>query len=79
MNAIVKFIIGILILLLGIYWYVPNAVPYLPATLESLAVVFSGVFGLILILLGAIIAWIEYEDIKWEKEEKEEKAKVKEI
>lgn len=79
MNAIVKFIAGIIIFLLGIYWYVPNAVPYLPSTLESLAVVFSGVFGIVLILLGAIIAWIEYEDIRWEREEKKEQAKAKEI
>jgi len=35
--------------------------------------VFVGVFGLILIFLGLIIAWIEYEDLKWERKEKKKK------
>lgn len=76
MNSAVKMIIGLLIFVAGIYWYAADFLK-LPAfsvlggyAIESLKVVFFGVFGLLLILLGLIIAWIEYEDLKWERKEK---------
>ncbi|MCX6815861.1 MAG: hypothetical protein NT120_03345 [Candidatus Aenigmarchaeota archaeon] len=79
MNSGVKLIIGILVFLAGVYWYWPgNAVA--PALGVASAVraflnVFAGLFGLVLIFLGLIIAWIEYEDLKWEAREKAEKKK----
>ena len=76
MNAGVKMIIGLLIAVAGIYWYAADALE-LPGfsvlgtySLSALKTVFFGVFGVFLILLGLLIAWIEYEDMKWEKEEK---------
>ncbi len=87
MHAAVKLIIGLLILIAGLYWYVApifhggqNGVATflgVASTFQSFLVVFAGLFGLLLVVLGAIIAWIEYEDLKWERREKAEATKTK--
>ena len=82
MHAASKMIIGIIIFLAGIYWYVAGS-PYLKApgiqqfvpttigsTFQAFLVVFFGLFGLFLIFLGLVIAWIEYEDLKWSSGQK---------
>lgn len=83
MNSGVKMIIGLLIFLAGVYWYVADLLR-LPAftvlgayALNSFKIVFFGTFGLFLIFLGLIIAWIEYEDMKWEAREKAERSRKK--
>jgi len=79
MNATVKFIIGLLITVAGIYWYVAEylgfpAFQYFGAySINALKTVFFGVFGLFLLLVGLLVMWIEYEDIKWSREEKKGK------
>lgn len=81
MHAGVKLVIGLLIFFAGIYWYAADflRLPGFSALGTSawlaLKTVFIGVFGLFLIFLGAIVAWIEYEDLKWEQREKAEKKK----
>ena len=80
MNAAVKLVLGIVLFLIGLYWYLPGTPAQAPAllgdTLHNLKVVFTGVFGLILVFLGLIIAWIEIEDMKWESKEKKQKAQA---
>lgn len=84
MHAAIKMIIGILIAIAGIYWYLADyiatgwkAIVGINAW-EAFLTVFFGVFGIFLFLLGLLIAWIEYEDLKFESEEKkEEEKKVK--
>ena len=77
MNSGVKLIIGIIIFLIGIYWYLPGnaAAGFLGvhSTWRAFLTVFAGLFGLFLLFLGLIVAWIEYEDIKWERKEKSAK------
>ncbi len=81
MSAAAKLVIGIIIFLVGIYWYAAPLFGHnflssvFGSTFQDFLVVFGGLFGILLILLGLLIAWIEAEDIKWEKKEKEEKAK----
>jgi predicted membrane protein len=79
MHAGAKLIIGILIFLVGVYWYWPgnSVAPILgvASNVRAFLTVFAGLFGLLLIFLGLIIAWIEYEDLKWESREKKEKKK----
>ena len=77
MHSAVKLIIGLIIFAAGIYWYLGTGFYGLIGTvaLNALKTVFIGVFGLFLIVLGLIIAWIEYEDLKWEAKEKKEKKK----
>ncbi len=83
MHAAVKLIAGVIIFLLGVYWYVAplfgnhflsSLVPKtVGSTSQAFLVTFFGVFGLILIFLGLIVAWIEFEDLKWERKEKKTK------
>ena len=79
MNSAVKLLIGLLILAAGIYWYLPgNAIsPALgvASTFSAFLTVFAGTFGLFLVFLGLIVAWIEYEDMRWESREKKEQKK----
>ena len=80
MGAGVKFVIGLIIAIAGIYWYVADyfrvGVPGWigGAAISALKTVFIGVFGLLLLFVGLIIAWIEYEDLKWESKERKLKA-----
>lgn len=77
MHTGVKLIIGIIVFLAGIYWYLPGtAIPRffgVASNFQSFLVVFSGLFGIFLILFGLIIAWIEYEDLRWKGREKKKK------
>jgi amino acid transporter len=77
MHPAVKLIVGLIIAIIGIYWYVADFVGTNPvvswmgySALAALKQVFIGVFGLFLLFVGLIIAWIEYEDLKWEMKEK---------
>jgi len=78
-HAGVKLVIGLLILFDRIYWYaadflrLPGFSMFGTEAWMALETVFIGVFGLFLISVGAIVAWIEYEDLKWERREKSEK------
>lgn len=81
MSSVAKLIVGIIVFLIGIYWYLPanyikQFVPItVGSTFQAFLVVFFGLFGLVLIFVGIITAWIEIEDMKWERREKAEKAK----
>ena len=73
MGAVLKMVIGLVIFLLGIYWYLPNTAVstfFGRSAFQSFLVVFEGLFGLILIFLGIIVAWIEFEDFKWARKGK---------
>jgi len=81
MHSAVKLIIGLIIFVAGIYWYLPGnaaaAALGVASNVRAFLTVFAGLFGLVLIFLGIIIAWIEYEDLKWESREKADKARKK--
>lgn len=67
MNTIVKLIIGTLLIIAGIAWYYnPNAlVPYgLIDSVTSLKIIISGIVGLILIIFGLLLIWVELEEVK---------------
>lgn len=83
MHAAIKMIIGILIAIAGIYWYLADyiatgwkAIVGINAW-EAFLTVFFGVFGIFLFLLGLLVAWIEYEDLKFEREERKEEKTTK--
>lgn len=78
MNSYAKLIIGLVILLVGVFWYAGPLLGQFDTILgvrptAAFIQVFAGTFGLFLILLGLIVAWIEMEDIKWERKEKGKK------
>lgn len=67
-KNLAKTAIGISVFLVGILWYV--------RFFKSLWILFTGIFGLILICVGLGFAWLSYEDYKMSKpEEKEEGTK----
>ncbi len=79
MHSAVKLVIGLIILVLGLYWYAAPMLGHLGLqnalgenTFRALVTVFSGLFGLVLIFFGLVVSWIEYEDLKWEAKEKKE-------
>ncbi len=65
MHPAIKMIVGFLILAAGLYWYATD-VPYMGATLSALKTVLAGTIGVVLILLGLLIVWIEYEEMKYQ-------------
>jgi energy-coupling factor transporter transmembrane protein EcfT len=79
MHPLAKFLIGLLLFVAGVYWYIG---PFLPPSIGFQFILgefrptkefirfFVGIFGLVLIFFGFVIAWIEYEDWKWSKEAK---------
>jgi hypothetical protein len=79
MNAAAKLIIGLLVTIAGLAWYIwGNAFkPYLGvSSWTSLGILFAGGFGLFLILIGLFVTWIEIEDLKDMKSEKKEALKT---
>ncbi len=82
MGALFKMFVGILILLAGLAWYAVELYPGLTILgvppLSALKTVAVGSFGLLLALFGLLMAWVEYEDWKWEQREKEEMRKAEE-
>lgn len=77
MHAAVKLILGLVVLLIGLYWYAAPLFGHFGlanffgvSTFRAFVTMFAGLFGLLLVGLGMIIAWIEYEDLKWESREK---------
>ena len=73
--TIIKMIIGILIFLSGIYWYIGFDIFDGKSNLDSLITVFSGIFGIVLIITGFVMVFLLYENMKWEKKEKEHNIK----
>lgn len=82
MHSAIKLIIGVIVALAGLYWYVADffgrgVTGWIgTSALSALKTVFIGVFGLLLIFVGLVVAWIEVEDLKWQSREKTDSAKA---
>ncbi|MCJ7478788.1 MAG: hypothetical protein MUP63_01260 [Candidatus Nanohaloarchaeota archaeon QJJ-7] len=70
-----KMIIGAIMVVLGVWWYIPNgpfnsaAVSFSTLTnLQSLSVAVQGGLGLLLVLVGAFVVWIERDELRIRKE-----------
>ncbi len=80
-SNILKMLIGIVILVIGIVWYVPKEFNGL-GFLGDLLTLLGGTIGLFLLFVGLIVAWMGYDDYKMDQEmakeeKKEEKKEVK--
>ena len=72
-NNIIKMLIGIVVLIIGIVWYLPKSYYGLGFWVELLSLL-KATIGLFLLFVGLIVAWMGYDDYKMDKEmEKEEK------
>jgi hypothetical protein len=81
MNPFVKLLIGLMLVLSGVSWYIFNKafIPYFGVTsLKALGIVFIGSFGIFLLILGLIVVWVEIEEIRdlfSNRKKKEDKTK----
>ena len=75
MHAAVKILLGLILLIIGIAWYLVgiDGIPFLGdlfstmtiySFLDALFVVFFGLFGLMVILVGVILLWLGIEDMR---------------
>lgn len=62
MHPLVKAFVGFLLIIAGVYWYYSGF-------FVDLISLFKASFGLVLIFAGLLIAWVEYEDWRWIREE----------
>jgi hypothetical protein len=65
MNATAKVIIGIIVALAGVAWYIWGGVfsSYIGmSSLQALGVILAGSLGLFLILVGLLVAWLAWEE-----------------
>ena len=82
MHSAAKMLVGVLILIAGLYWYLADivnvnlAASWLGSSaIAALKSVFIGIFGLVLVFVGLLVMWIEYEDLKWELQERKSSVK----
>lgn len=77
-NNIIKMLIGIVILAIGLVWYIPKQLYGLGFYVELISLL-KATIGLFLLFVGLIIAWMGYDDYKMDqemaKEEKKEETK----
>jgi hypothetical protein len=79
MNPLAKAFIGVIILLVALYYIFAGIPGYLKPALPDVLTVLNGVIPILVILLGAFIIWLEWDEWKIERElEKEEKKLEKE-
>jgi len=77
MGPIAKLIIGIVLVLIGLYWYL-GPIPIIGGVFWPLLLkAFYAMFGLLLILIGAFLAWLEYDEWKTQKEIAKEERKAR--
>jgi hypothetical protein len=74
MNAAAKLVMGLLVTIAGLAWYIWGDTTFKPylgvSSVTALEIIFVGSFGLFLIMVGLFVTWIEIEDIKDMKAEK---------
>lgn len=71
-GNILKMLVGIVILIIGIAWYVPKSY-YGLGFLDELLDLLKGTVGLLLLFVGLIVAWMGYDDYKMDVEMAKEK------
>lgn len=71
----VKMIVGALIALLGVWWYIPdgglNSALTSVSTLtnvESLLALFQGSLGILIVFVGVFVVWIQHDELKMRRE-----------
>lgn len=77
-GNIIKMLIGIVILVAGIVWYIGIPGSGFEGFLKQLLDLIAGSLGLFLLFVGLIVAWMGYDDYMMDKEmAKEEKKEEK--
>jgi hypothetical protein len=71
-NNIIKMFIGIVVLVIGLVWYLPG---YGLGYYIELMSLLKATIGLFLLFVGLIVAWMGYDDYKMDKEMAQEEKK----
>lgn len=74
-NNIIKMLIGIVLLIIGVAWYVPV---YGFGFWVQLVALLKATIGIFLIFVGLVVAWMGYDDYKMDKEMAKEETEKKE-
>ncbi len=72
-GNIVKMLIGIVILVVGLVWYLPEGIGF--GYYKELISLLKATIGLFLLFVGLIVAWMGYDDYKMDKEMAQEEKK----
>jgi membrane-bound ClpP family serine protease len=72
-SNIVKMLIGIVLLVVGLVWYLPKG--YGLGFYTELISLLEATIGLFLLFVGLIVAWMGYDDYKMDKEMAQEEKK----
>jgi len=72
-SNIVKMLIGVVILVVGVVWYLPKG--YGLGFGGQLISLLEATIGLFLLFVGLIVAWMGYDDYKMDKEMAQEEKK----
>jgi hypothetical protein len=72
-NNIIKMFIGIVLLAVGLVWYLPKG--YGLGFYKELGSLLGATIGLFLLFIGLIVAWMGYDDYKMDKEMAQEEKK----
>jgi hypothetical protein len=77
LHPIVKIIIGAILVIGSVYYIINGFPPYLNPTWDELLVVLKGAVPPLVFLLGIFIIWLELDELRIERELKEEERKAK--
>jgi len=78
MHAALKVILGFILIIIGLGFFVNSISSILPVGtfwIENFIIVLTGVIPIFLILIGLFIVWLEIDELKAQKELKEETKK----
>lgn len=79
MSALIKIVIGALLVIGGIYWYFVS----LPlgtgmTNFQALILAFKSAFGALVFVIGLFIIWLEADELKMRRQERKEKEEIEE-
>jgi len=85
MNAGVKVVVGLIVVILGLFLFVDSVYPILGTNawipgdwLTNFLIVLTGVIPIFLIIIGLFVVWLEVDELKAQKElDKEDKKEEK--
>jgi len=78
MHPIIKILLGAILLFGGVWWILQGSLQYMGRSgIEDLKTVLNGVLPPFFILIGLFIIWLELDELKIEKELKQEERRSK--
>jgi len=78
MHPIIKILLGAVFIFGGIWWILQGSLQYMGRSgIEDLKTVLNGVIPPFVILLGLFIVWLELDELKIERELKQEERRPK--